>query len=216
MSLPLKRTSPVKSACLALMLATVCVPAARAAEFALTAPETRKVANGGIVIRADLDGERRGTVRAALRIKAPPAVVFATMTSCAAALQYVPHLRTCRVTNTAADHSWQTIEQRLDLGWYSPSVQYVFRADFVPGKSIAFRQVSGDFKSNEGVWELEPAQDGEHTLLRYRVSIDPPAFVPSWLARSTFKRELPQMLGGLRLRCEAEQRTHARLAGVAH
>jgi hypothetical protein len=36
--------------------------------------------------------------------------------------------------------------------------------------------------------------------------------VPNWLARSTFKREMPQMLSDLRRRCEAEQRLRAQSA----
>ena len=87
-------------------------------------------------------------------------------------------------------------------------------ADIVADQSITFRQVSGDFKANHGKWELEPADSGSRTLLRYRVYLDPPGYVPTWLARSTFKRELPQMLAGLRRHCEAEQalRVHASAA----
>jgi hypothetical protein len=78
-------------------------------------------------------------------------------------------------------------------------------------RSIAFRQVRGDFKANRGIWEFEPA--GLRTLLRYRVEIDPPGYVPNWLARSSFKRELPRMLAQLRQHCESEQRdrTHANI-----
>src|SRR4029450_9877428 len=99
--------------------------------------------------------------------------------------------------------------------WYAPRIRYVFRADFVAERSIAFRQDHGDFKANEGVWEFESAHPAgatghsERTLLRYRVLIDPPGYVPNWLARSTFKRELPQMLTDLRRHCEAEQVTRA-------
>ncbi|HEU4778931.1 MAG TPA: SRPBCC family protein [Steroidobacteraceae bacterium] len=177
----------------------------RAADFELTAAETQRVAKDEIVIRANLDpGARRGTVRAAMLIDATPAVVFASMTRCADAVRYVPHLRLCRVREKAADASWALVEQEIDFGWYAPRLRYIFRADFVTDRSITFRQVSGDFKANEGVWEFEPAEN-DRTLLRYRVYIDPPGFVPNWLARSTFKRELPQMLTDLRKYCEAEQ-----------
>ena len=180
--------------------------AARAADFDLTPAETQRVEKDEIVIRATLDASaRRGTVRAAMLIDAPPAVVFESMTRCADAVRYVPHLRLCRVRDRAADNSWALVEQEIDFGWYAPRLRYVFRADFVADQSIAFRQVSGDFKANEGVWEFEPAEDGARTLLRYRVYIDPPGYVPNWLARSTFKRELPQMLVDLRRFCEAEQ-----------
>ena len=177
-----------------------------AADFQLTPAETRKVDAREIVIRANLDtGQRRGTVRAAVKIDAPPAVVFQLMSRCADAVQYVPHLRVCRVRDRAPDGSSQLVEQEIDFGWYAPRLKWTFRADFIKDQSIKFHQVTGDFKANSGLWEFEPIDEGAGTLLRYRATIDPPGYVPNWLARSTFKRELPQMLTDLRRRCEAEQ-----------
>ena len=181
-------------------------PAAHAADFQLTPAEDQKVAARGIVIRANLDsGQRRGTVRAAVLIEAPPSLVFQLMSRCTDALQYVPHLRVCRVRDRAHDGSWQLVEHEVDFGWYAPRVKYVFRADFVTDQSINFRQITGDFKANQGLWEFESLEGGARTLVRYRAYIDPPTFVPNWLARSTFKREMPQMLSELRRRCETEQ-----------
>jgi ribosome-associated toxin RatA of RatAB toxin-antitoxin module len=177
-----------------------------AADFALTEAETARIEKREIVIRAKLDGgERRGTVRAAMLIDAPPAVVFRQMTRCDDALEYVPHLRVCRVRSHAEDGTWQLVDHEVDFGWYAPRIRYTFRADLVPDHSIRFRQDHGDFKANEGIWEFEPAAGGARTLLRYRAYIDPPSFVPNWLARSKFKREMPQLLTELRRRCEAEQ-----------
>ena len=51
---------------------------------------------------------------------------------------------------------------------------------------------------------------GDDVLLR--AYVDPPGFVPNWMARSTFRRELPQMLTQLRKRCEAEQTVRAQAA----
>jgi ribosome-associated toxin RatA of RatAB toxin-antitoxin module len=197
------------------ILGFACAPGSRAADFELTAPEAQRVAKGEIVIRASLEaGARRGTVRAAMLIDAPPEVVFQMMTRCADAVKYVPHLRLCRVRERAPDLTWELVEHEIDFGWYAPSVSYVFRAEMVIGSSIAFRQVSGDFKANHGIWEFEPADAGARTLLRYRVYMDPPGFIPNWLARSTFKRELPQMLAGLRRHCEAEQKLRAQANAV--
>jgi ribosome-associated toxin RatA of RatAB toxin-antitoxin module len=199
------------------MLALALSAGAPAADFELTAAEAQRVAAREIVVRASLDsGQRRGTVRAAIRIDAAPAVVFLMMTRCADALQYVPHLRVCRLRDHAPDNSWMLIEHEIDFGWYSPRVKYVFRADLVADRSIRFKQVSGDFKANEGIWEFEPDESGQHTLLRYRAYIDPPGYIPNWLARSTFKRELPQMLTELRRRCEAEQGRRAREEASPH
>jgi uncharacterized membrane protein len=188
----------------------------RAADFELTPDEARKVDAGEIVIRAALDaGQRRGTVRAAVQIDAPPSVVFQVMETCADAVRYVPHLRVCRVRDRAPDGSSQLVEQEIDFGWYAPRLKWVFRAEFVKDESITFRQVAGDFKQNYGVWEFEALDAGARTLLRYRATIDPPGYVPNWLARSTFKRELPQMLKDLRIRCEAEQVLRTQADGPA-
>ncbi len=202
---------PLRWIAAGLSLGLACAPAVRAADFELTPAEAKRLDSDEIVIRPNLDpSARRGTVRAAMLIDAPPSVVFEMMTRCADALKYVPHLKKCRVREHGADQSWQLVEHEIDPGWFSPRIQYVLRADIVVDRSITFRQVSGDFKANQGVWELEPAAD-QRTLLRYRVYLDPPGFVPTWLARSTFKRELPQMLTELRRHCEAEQarRVHA-------
>ena len=189
----------------------------RAGEFTLTPEESQRVAARQIVVRANLDsGQRRGTVRAAVRIEAPPDVVFQMMIRCADALQYVPHLRACEVRDRAADDSWLLVKQEIDFGWYAPRVNWTFRAELATDRSIRFRQVSGDFKANEGTWELEPTPDGATTLLLYRAYIDPPGFVPSWLARSTFRRELPQMLKDLRRHCEAEQTLRAAAGDSPH
>ncbi|HET9474363.1 MAG TPA: SRPBCC family protein [Steroidobacteraceae bacterium] len=195
---------------LALVLGLGCAPGAPAGEFTLTDDEARRVAARQVVLRANLDAsQRRGTLRAAVRIEATPAIVFQMMIRCADALQYVPHLQKCRVREHAPDESWLLVEHEIDFGWYAPQVNWVFRADLAADRSIAFRQVSGDFKANEGAWELEPTADGATTLLLYHAYIDPPGFVPSWLARSSFRRDLPQMLTQLRKRCEAEQTLRA-------
>jgi len=199
------------------ILAFALTAAAWGADFELTAAESQRVAARQVVIRATLDsGQRRGTVRAAVAIEAAPAVVFLMMTRCADALQFVPHLRVCRLRDQASDGTWMLIEHEIDFGWYAPRVRYVFRADLIADHTIKFRQVSGDFKAYEGIWEMEPDESGQHTLLRYRAYIDPPGFIPNWLARSTFKRELPQMLTDLRKHCEAEQVRRAQADASPH
>ena len=196
---------------LAFGLGLACGVPAPAGEITLTPAEAQHVASRQLLIRATLDSsQRRGTVRAAVRIDAPPHVVFQMLTSCADAMRYVPHMRLCRVRDQAADNSWQLVEHEIDFGWYAPRIEYVFRADLLADRSIAFRQVSGDFKTNEGRWELEPADDGAHTVLLYRADLDPPGYIPNWVLRSRFKREMPQMLTDLRKLCEAEQTLRAK------
>jgi ribosome-associated toxin RatA of RatAB toxin-antitoxin module len=193
----------VRFAARALLAALVCAGAAASpAAFELTSADAARIQRGDTVIHASLDARQRGTVHAALIIDAPPAVVFQAMTRCDEALAFVPHLRSCRVQSTSADSGVQIVEHEIDLGWHTPRMRYAFRAELVADRRIAFQQVAGDFKVNQGVWDFEPDATGERTLVRYRVRIDPPGYVPGWLARATFRRELPQLLENLRRHCE--------------
>jgi uncharacterized protein YndB with AHSA1/START domain len=145
-----------------------------------------------------------GTFRAAIEIDAPAERVFRTMTDCAEALKFVPHLIHCTVLETALDGSWQTIEHEVGYGWYLPYASYVFRAAYEPFERVRFSGVRGDFRENEGVWELAPRRDGAATVVTYRAQVVAPRFfVPRWMVLASLKHDLPALMQGLRTRCEA-------------
>ena len=159
---------------------------------------------GEILVDADVrSAENRGDVRAAVAIRASREVVFAAMSSCPAALEFVPHLKHCVVLETAPDRRSQVIEHIVDLGWYLPGTYYVFRAEYDPGSSVRFEHLRGDFSDNSGLWELRPAPGWEATIVTYRVHIVPRFYVPQWLIRQSLKRELPALLEALRQHSEA-------------
>jgi hypothetical protein len=168
---------------------------------------------GGVLIRPEpaADG-RGGAVSAALLVDAPADLVFAALSRCRDALAYMPKLNYCR--DWPADDGSRMVEHEVDFGWYAPRLRYVFRADLEPGRRIVFRQVSGDFRVNEGIWELRPS--GDRTLVLYRARMEAPSFIPGWLARATLTREFPRMLSELRRLCEdrarvARQQTSSRV-----
>jgi uncharacterized protein YndB with AHSA1/START domain len=145
-----------------------------------------------------------GSFRAAIEIDAPAERVFRTMTDCAQALKFVPHLMRCTVLETAPDASWQTIEHEVSYGWYLPRASYVFRAAYEPFERVRFSGVRGDFRENEGVWELMPRHDGAATVVTYQAQVVTPRFfVPRWMVLASLKHDLPALMRGLRASCEA-------------
>jgi hypothetical protein len=107
------------------------------------------------------------------------------------------------VLETAPDGSWQTIEHEVSYGWYLPRASYVFRAAYEPFERVSFSGVRGDFRENEGVWELAPRHDGALTVVTYRAEVAPRFFVPRWMVIASLKHDLPALMQGLRARCEA-------------
>jgi uncharacterized protein YndB with AHSA1/START domain len=168
-------------------------------DWTLTPAELARLGDGAVLVDGEVSAEREtGDIRAAVQIHASPERVFRTLIDCDQALRFVPHLRHCAVLDAAPDNSWQVVEQQIDYGWYMPRAYYVFRADYERFARIRFSNVRGDFRENRGAWEFRPTADGKNTIVTYRVRLVPRFYVPHWVMRMTLKRDLPELMKGLR------------------
>jgi uncharacterized protein YndB with AHSA1/START domain len=172
-------------------------------DWTLTPAELARLGDGAVLVDGEVSAEREtGDIRAAVQIHASAERVFRTLTDCDEALRFVPHLRHCAVLDAAPDNSWQIVEQQIDYGWYAPRAYYVFRADYERFARIHFSNVRGDFRENRGTWEFRPTADGNDTIVTYRVRLVPRFYVPRWVMRMTLKRDLPELMKGLRAHAE--------------
>jgi ribosome-associated toxin RatA of RatAB toxin-antitoxin module len=195
----------LKSAGLALsccFLAGLSTPAI-SADWALSETQLRQLRAGGIVAEGEIAADRMAAdVRAAVQVSAPPETVFRTLTDCSLALRFVPHLKRCAVIDTAPDGSWQEVEHESDYGWLVPRARYSFRVDYQKFSRIRFNHLRGDFRVNQGVWEFSPLAEGHSTLVTYQARMVPDFYVPRWMMRSMLKRDLPELMRGLRAHAE--------------
>ena len=140
----------------------------------------------------------RGRIRAAVRIKAPPEVIWTAVTDCRKALSFVPGLRRCRRVDGAPDDSWQDVEHEVRYSWLLPSVRYVFHADYQRPHRIDFHRISGDLKQEEGTWLLTQTADGAGSVVEYEVYVDPGFWIPQPLLSRSLRKDVPAVLTGLR------------------
>ena len=179
-------------------------PANQSMGWTLTASQLERVTAGGVIAEGEVVPEKAiADVRAAIQIAVPPEQVFRTLTDCTQALKFVPHLKRCNVLDTAPDGTWQNVEQTVDYGWLAPRAEYVFHADYEHFQRIRFSHLRGDFHENHGTWEFHALNGGRTTLVTYQARVAPAFFVPRWLMRSMLKRDLPELMRGLRTRAEA-------------
>lgn len=180
---------------------------AHAQDWVLSTEELLQLDEGKVLVPPSADRNHGdGSFRAAIEIEAPAERVFRTMTDCAQALMFVPHLERCTVLETAPDGTWQTILHEVSYDWFLPRASYVFRAEYEPFARVRFSSVRGDFRKNDGVWELIPRRDGAATIVTYRAQVVPWFYVPRWVMVAGLKRDLPALLQGLRARCELPER----------
>jgi ribosome-associated toxin RatA of RatAB toxin-antitoxin module len=170
----------------------------------LSGVQLEHVEAGAVIAEADVAPDRLAAdIRAAVLVSATPEQVFRTLTDCVEALRFVPHLKRCAVLDTAPDGSWQNVEQQVDYGWLAPRAHYVFHAEYERFERIRFNTLRGDFRENRGVWVFRPVKDGKATLVTYEARVAPAFYVPRWMMRNMLKRDLPDLMRGLRAHSEA-------------
>lgn len=185
---------------LALML--LLAPTGLAQGAWLAAPELQqRLAAGEVVVQsatASAPSGPRGGVRAAVRIRAPAAMIWSVITDCRQTLLFVPGLRRCRSVGRAPDGRWEDIEHEVRFSWFFPTVRYVFRAEYEPPYRIDFHRISGDLKKEEGTWRLTPSADGSATVVEYEMYLDPGFWIPQALVSRSLRKDLPAALLKLR------------------
>jgi ribosome-associated toxin RatA of RatAB toxin-antitoxin module len=202
----------VVAALLLFVASAVC----ESADWTLTQPQLDQLEKGGIVAEGDVATDRAAAdVRAAVKVAASPEQVFLTLTDCSRALRFVPHLKRCKVIETAPDGSWQNVEQAIDYGWLVPRANYVFHAEYEKYSLIRFSNVRGDFHENRGEWVFRPLDDGRATLVTYEAHVAPAFYVPRWMMRNMLRRDLPDLMRGLRNHAETTRSAATTNAGGA-
>ena len=194
----------LRKAALALVACLGLVAPCLSADWALSESQRKLLSTGAIVAEGDLAVDKAvADIRAAVQVNATPEQVFRTLTDCARALRFVPHLKRCAVLETAPDGSWQDVQHHVDYGWLAPRADYVFHAEYNGFESIRFSNVRGDFHENRGTWEFQPLEGGHGTLVTYQARVAPAFYVPRWMMRSMIRRDLPELMRGLRAYAES-------------
>lgn len=161
------------------------------------------------VVSAEAEGGSGGVVRAVFDIDAPPSVVWATLTDCAGATRFMPKLISCRIVQRDPAGRWEIREHRLRGGALKPVMRNVFRADFQPGREIAFHRVDGDWKRSDGAWRLTPLAGGKATHVTYEIHVAVNGPVPAALVRGAVAKGAPEAMLALRRECVARFRNAA-------
>jgi uncharacterized protein YndB with AHSA1/START domain len=166
---------------------------------------------GQVAVRFAFDGnESHIRLHAAVKINAPPEVIWRVLTDCEHAASFIPGLKRCTRMQSAPDGSWELFEQEAKYSWLMPAVTTVFRADYKKPRRIDFRRISGDLKDEVGTWLIEEdprkttaAPLAPHaTIVEYVLYVDPGFWIPRVLARHSLHSELPAALTALRARAE--------------
>jgi hypothetical protein len=110
----------------------------------------------------------------------------------------VPGLEACSILEAAADGGRDIREHRVRWIALLPPLTLRFRSDYVPEREIRVTQTGGDLAVMQGIWRLEPREEGRATRLHYDFRIAPRVPLPAALVRAQLRRETPRVLAAVR------------------
>jgi ribosome-associated toxin RatA of RatAB toxin-antitoxin module len=82
-------------------------------------------------------------------------------------------------------------------------IEYTLELRQVDDLHVEWHLVEGNFRANDGGWDLEPLEGGASTRAHYRVAIDLGMFVPGSVMKTLVEKSLPATLAAFKARAEA-------------
>jgi hypothetical protein len=142
-------------------------------------------------------------IRVEAVLSAPVRDIWAVLTHCTRATDFIPHLESCRILDKDPSGRWD-IRENVANPPLLPRVKTILRNDYAPPHSFSYKLVSGDMRSSEGSWSILPSARGAKVI--YSAKVEPGVSVPGFLVVSAIKADLPSMFEKL----EALSRARAR------
>lgn len=140
-------------------------------------------------------------VRAVLEL--PPKKIWQIVSDCAHYKDHLPHVAASELVKKSGNvHTCKvTIAMPFPLSNLTATTEAV-HDETGPGMSRKWKLVSGDYKFNEGSWEVRPIDEaGTSSLVTYTVHAEPNTAVPDFIRERAQKKALPELIE--RVRTEA-------------
>jgi len=150
-------------------------------------------AQGAPTIDVRQDGDSY-LIRVEATLPAPARQVWAALTNCERAREFVPHLESCRIVEKDPAGRWD-VRENVANPPLLPRIRTVVRNEYTPTSGFTYRLVSGDMKVSEGSWSLKPAGNSTHVI--YSARVQPGMSAPSFLVIGAIKSDLPDMFSNL-------------------
>jgi hypothetical protein len=158
------------------------------------------VSAGEIVLQTGKDDDAL-TIDAALRVRASKEAIRSVLSACEVAPEYTPNIVACRRIDTPQDSQSELFVQTVKPAFFVPRFEHVFRLDYFPSR-VEVHRVSGPIAELDGTWWFIDEVDGA-VLLVYSLRLRLGLPVPKFFVRSSLRRDVPAILGAVRMRSEA-------------
>ena len=126
---------------------------------------------------------------------------------CKNGLIYMHGLKTCEILE--GDQFDMIVHHRVRNSWFSPMLDYTFRAQRNREGYGSAKLISGNLNVLNGYWQLKALKGEQGVLVVHEISIQTRFPAPKWLVRRSLKQDLPDMLACIRGLAKSPARTNS-------
>ena len=132
-------------------------------------------------------------------VEQPPRKVWAIVSDCATYKQHMPRVVSSKLLKKVGNK--HTCEVTIDMPFPLSNLTAVTEAtheESDKGMKRSWQLVSGDYKYNDGSWEVKPLGDGSTSLVTYQVHAEPKSAVPEFIRERAQKSAMPDLMNRIR------------------
>ncbi len=127
-------------------------------------------------------------------INQPPEKVWRVVSECASYKQRMPRIAASRLVKQEGNK--HTCEVTIAMPFPLSNLTAVTEATHEQnekGMARRWKLVRGDYKFNEGSWEVKPVDGGKKSLVVYTVHAEPNTSLPGWIREAAQKKAIPEL-----------------------
>lgn len=121
-----------------------------------------------------------------------------------------PCLKKCKLVKDKG--TTKLVEHQIKPTGVPSTFDYVIEVKEVVNKLYEWHRISGDFREVEGFWRLEPANEGNSTMVTYASYVNGGIFLPPPLIKRQVRMDIPAVMSALKMHAE----TSRTIAGTGH
>ncbi|MRG94177.1 SRPBCC family protein [Polyangium spumosum] len=127
-------------------------------------------------------------------IDQPPEKVWQVVSECAKYKKRMPRIEASRLVKQEGNkHTCEvTIAMPFPLSNLTAVTEAVHEVSD-KGMSRRWKLVRGDYKFNQGSWEVKPHDGGKKSLVVYTVHAEPNTSLPGWIREAAQKKAIPEL-----------------------
>ncbi|HVK65010.1 MAG TPA: SRPBCC family protein [Polyangium sp.] len=127
-------------------------------------------------------------------IDQPPEKVWQVVSECASYKKRMPRIEASKLVKQDGNkHTCEvTIAMPFPLSNLTAVTEAVHEVND-KGMSRRWKLLRGDYKFNEGSWEVKPHDGGKKSLLVYTVHAEPNTALPGWIREAAQKKAIPEL-----------------------